>query len=74
MGTSAHITSVNALGDFRSGLCTFMHEARDALAALDMEIRRCADWLKEQGHVWKKEVREAEDALARARSELPIAA
>ena len=70
MTLSAHVSSVNALAEFRSGLCTFIEEARNALIAMDMEIRRAVDWLNDQLRFWKDEVREAEDAVIRARSEL----
>jgi chromosome segregation ATPase len=70
MAESAHLSSINALADFRAGLCTFMEEARNAVAELDMEIRRAVDWLDDQLRTWKEEVREAEDDMIRARSEL----
>ena len=70
MSQSAHVSSVNALAEFRSGLCTFMEEARNALVALDMEVRRTVEWLEGQASVWKDEVREGEDDVLRARSEL----
>jgi hypothetical protein len=70
MAQSAHVTSVNAMTDFRAGLCTFTAEAGNALVALDMEIHRAVDWLSDQLRAWKEEVREAEDAAIMARNEL----
>jgi hypothetical protein len=70
MTPSAYITSVNALTEFRAGVCTFAEEARNALTELDMEIRRAVEWLSEQQQFWKAEVRAAEDAVILARNEL----
>jgi hypothetical protein len=70
MNPSAHLTSVAALAEFRTGLCTFIEEARNALSALEMEIRRAREWLDGQLQHWKQELREAEDAMILARNEL----
>lgn len=70
MNPSAHVSSVAALADFRAGLCTFMEEARNAVIMLTMEIRRAEEWLGDQLRYWKDEVRQAEDAVILARSEL----
>ena len=70
MNPSAHVSSLAALSDFRSGLCTFAEEARNALITLDMEVRRAVDWLHGQLEFWKKEVRAAEDETMLARNDL----
>ena len=68
--SSAHVTSLAALSEFRTSLTTFIEEAKNALTALEMEIRRCLDWLDEQLGHWKEEVRKAEDDVIRAQNEL----
>ena len=70
MAESAHVSSIGALAEFRAGLCTFIEEARNAMVSLDMEIRRVVDWVGDQLRFWKDEMREAEDDVLRARSEL----
>ena len=43
--SSAHVTSLAALSEFRTSLTTFIDEAKNAVTTLEMEIRRCLDWL-----------------------------
>ena len=70
MDQGAHVTAVAALGDLRAALVTFGAEARDALGAVEMEIRRTFEWLDEQLKYWQHEVRRSEDALFEAKQEL----
>ena len=70
MSESANVRSIAALTDFRAALTTFGDEAKDALAAIETEIRRCADWLHDQLIYWKAEVRRSEDELHQAKQEL----
>jgi chromosome segregation ATPase len=70
MSEAAQVTSITALADLRGALVVFADETRDALAAVDMEIRRTFDWLGAQLQVWKQEVRRAEDEVSEAQQEL----
>jgi hypothetical protein len=70
MSEAAHVTSIAALADLRAALLTFKDEARDILAAIEMEIRRTFDWLEEQRLHWKQEVRRGEDDVFQAKLEL----
>jgi hypothetical protein len=70
MNPSAHVTSVAALADFRAALATFAHEAKDALGAVETEIRRTADWLDDQLQHWQAEVRRREDDVFQGKQEL----
>jgi chromosome segregation ATPase len=70
MSEAAHVTSIPALVELRATLATFADEARDALASVEMEIRRTFDWLAAQLQAWKQEVRRAEDAVFNAQQEL----
>ena len=70
MGEAAHVTSIPALADLRAALLTFAAEARDALGAAGLEIRRTLDWLDAQLKYWQQEVRRSEDALFEAKQEL----
>lgn len=70
MSDAAHLTAISTLTDLRASLCTFAEEARGALEAVDLEIRRTFDWLEEQLANWHKEVRRAEDEVFHAQQEL----
>jgi hypothetical protein len=69
---SARVTSIDALRDFRAGLCKFGLTAREALCVTDLEIRRFLDWLDTQQKYWKHEVRRREEDVHRARAELSV--
>ncbi len=68
--SSAYVTSLAALSDFRAALTTFIDEAKNAVTTLELEIRRSLDWLEGQLGHWKAAVREAEDDVIRAQNEL----
>ena len=70
MGPSARVTSIEALKDFRASLCRFGHDAKEAIGATELEIRRIFDWLDAQLKYWQKEVRIREEDVARAKAEL----
>ncbi|MBI3407116.1 MAG: hypothetical protein HY040_02015 [Planctomycetes bacterium] len=70
MNPSANVLATATLVDFRAALCTFADHAKDALGMLDMDIRRARDWLEDQKSFWQKAVRQAEDRLFQAKSEL----
>src|SRR6516165_2242925 len=53
MSTSARVFSVDALVDLKATLCTFTAEAREALSAVEMEIRRNQVWLDGQLAHWR---------------------
>jgi hypothetical protein len=42
----------------------------EAMAGVDLEIRRAYDWLEEQIALWKRAVRTCEDEVTRAKAEL----
>ena len=57
--------------DFRVALSNFGCAASQAMAAVDVEIRRTLDWLKhDQVKFWQQEVRRREDAVGEARQDL----
>jgi hypothetical protein len=60
----ANVQSLTAISDFRAALCTFMVEARQALAALEMEARRAVDYIThDQAQVWTSEVRRGREQV-----------
>jgi hypothetical protein len=70
MSGSARVTSIDALKDFRTALCEFGVEAQEALAAVDMDIRRAEDWLRAQMEYWRRQARDRGEGLARAKAAL----
>ncbi len=71
MGTSARVTSIDALKDFREAMCLFCQAARDAICAVQMESRRLLDWVVyERPRHWERELRERQEEVAQAQQEL----
>jgi hypothetical protein len=70
MGRTARVTSIDAVQDYRTKLVEFGKEAKDALAAADMAIRRTFDWLAERGKHWHREIRVRQEEVVRAKNEL----
>lgn len=71
MNEGAHVGSIAAVREFRAALCTFAHDARDALVAFDTESRRSLEWLFEAvPKHWREELRRAEEAVTQARIDL----
>jgi hypothetical protein len=70
--STAHVDSVQRLGDFQAALATFADRGMDALTSVSLELRRVQDWLEEQLRLWTIEVRHAEEAVFRAKSELAM--
>jgi hypothetical protein len=66
----AHVSSVEALKDFRAALCTFGERAQDGLSSVQMSVQRMLDWLGDQEKGWQREVRRWEEAVNQARAEL----
>jgi hypothetical protein len=71
MSTGAKVRSIDTLRDFRVAMSNFGCAASQAMAAVDVEIRRTLDWLKhDQVKFWQQEVRRREDAVGEARQDL----
>jgi len=70
MSPGADVQAIDALQDWHNALCVFRTEANESLSSIALEIRRAFDWIDEQGHYWKRELREAEEDVLRGKSEL----
>lgn len=71
MSRTANVHSVEALQEFRAGLCLFSDEAAQALATVRLQIDRFSQWLKhDQLTHWKHQIRVREDRVAEAKSDL----
>lgn len=74
MGTSARVTSIEAVSRFRQTLASFTDEIAGALFSLRAEIAKTQDWLEHDcPHYWREQTRVAFDRIASARSNLETA-
>ena len=71
MDEQAHVTKVDALGDFRAALLKFQSDAADAPDQLRMEVERADQWLEhDRPTFWRNEVKANSDRVAEARLDL----
>jgi hypothetical protein len=71
MSQSANVRSVDAIKDFRVALTNFGEDARNALSAIEMEIRRTRDWLqRDQLMYWQTQLKRRNEQMSMARTEL----
>ncbi|MBI3865108.1 MAG: hypothetical protein HY290_24810 [Planctomycetia bacterium] len=71
MSSSAHVTSIDAVGTFRTALRTFQDQAAHALVALEEQARRALQWLEHEAPLyWRGQIRNCYDEVARARTAL----
>ena len=71
MSQGARVTSIDAIKKFRSDLASFGDDARNALGAVEMEIRRTVDWLlHDQPAYWKAEIKRRHQNLSDAQAAL----
>ncbi len=71
MASSARVTSVQAIADFRAALLTFCQEAKEVLASIDMENRRMTDWVeRDRLSYWQREIRNRQEDVAQAKADL----
>jgi hypothetical protein len=67
---AADVRSVEALKDMHAAICNFKAQAADALAAVDLTVRRAHDYLSDQLNFWRAAVRTSEDEVFQAKQEL----
>jgi hypothetical protein len=67
---SADVRSIAAVVDWRADLTNYGDSLAEAMAGVDLEIRRAQDWLEEQLALWKRAVRDCEEEVTRAKAEL----
>ena len=70
MSGGADVRSIDAVIQWRADLTTYGDLLAEAMAGVDLEIRRAADWLEEQLARWRKVVRQCEEEVVRAKAEL----
>src|SRR5581483_10491718 len=70
MPDNADVRSIDALRDWHAALVTYGEGLAEALAGIELEIRRAYEWLDEQLALWRRAVRDCEDEVTRAKAEL----
>ena len=71
MATNVHVTSVDALGAFRSELVVFRHTALQALDEASGEVSRTRQWIRnDQRFYWEGEIRRRQKKLDQALQDL----
>ncbi len=70
MSQSANVLAIHALDELKGALARFGGEAREALEAVEREIRRTLEWLEERHTHWQREVRRRQEDVHRARAAL----
>jgi hypothetical protein len=65
---SANVQYAPAIDDFRAALCTFITEARQSVAALEMESRRAVEYIShDQAKFWHAEARRGQERVQAAK-------
>jgi hypothetical protein len=71
MALPVDVQSLDVLRTIRGHLCTFGEDARNALAATDMEINRMVTWLTQDRRLyWDAQIRQRRVELELAKSEM----
>jgi hypothetical protein len=70
MANGADVRSIDAVRDWHATLSGYADSLAEALAGIDLEIRRAYDWLDEQLALWRQAVRDCEEEVVRAKAEL----
>ncbi len=66
----ADVRSIDAVRDWHATLANYADSLSEALAGVELEIRRAFDWLEEQQALWKQAIRDCEEEVVRAKAEL----
>jgi hypothetical protein len=70
MADGADVRSIDALRDWYAALTVYGDTLGEALAGVELEIRRGFDWLDEQQSLWQRAVRDCEEEVVQAKAEL----
>ena len=66
----ADVRSIDAVRDWRAALAGYGDTLSEALAGVELEIRRGFDWLADQLSYWRRQVKDGEEEVFRAKQEL----
>jgi hypothetical protein len=67
---AAEVRSIDALRDWYAALAGYAEMLSEALAGVEMELRRAREWLDDQRRAWQQAVHDCEEEVTRAKAEL----
>ena len=68
---SANVHSLDAILAVQTALVTFRDDLEQAIATIDLEMRKVLDWLEhDRPRFWRLQLREAQDGVTQARQAL----
>lgn len=70
MDPGADVREISVLRDWLGALATYRTDAQNALAGVELELRRGLDWIEQQGGLWARAVRDCEEEVVQAKAEL----
>jgi hypothetical protein len=70
MADAADVRSIDAVREWHAALAEYGDGLAEALAGVELEIRRAYDWLEEQQGRWQRAIRDCEEDVTRAKAEL----
>jgi len=71
MSSQAEVHSIEALKDFRVALALYGEETLEALAGVDLELRRTVYWLEQDRPLyWQEQIKRRREQVASAKAEL----
>lgn len=66
----ADVKSIDAIREWHAALATYGDTLGEALAGVNLELRRAEDWVGEQLARWQRAIRDCEDDVTRCKAEL----
>lgn len=70
MTPGADVQAIDVLQDWHNALCVHRTEAMEAVSGIAMEVRRAFDWIDDEEKAWRREAKDAEEDVVRAKAEL----
>src|SRR5262249_14743678 len=70
MADQADVRSIDAVREWHAALTAYGESLSEAMAGVELELRRAFDWLAEQLDRWKKAIRECEQEVVQAKAAL----
>jgi len=71
MSQAANVSAIEAIREFKAGLCEFSEQAGAALHEAQADVQRVLSWLQhDQPSHWQRELRKRSEKMAQAKSEL----
>lgn len=71
MNRAAHVTSLDAISQFRQALAAFSGDVHQVIDELMLELQRALEWIEQdRTRYWPAQARRASDAVAEARVQL----